>query len=1135
MSNRRKRSQQAFNYKEGFISKIQSYKVRGQNNFREAFAKTRRDLPIESFPNAVHTLLGSSAYKNLATHITFPPDYSNFTNCKTIIVDLDPDKAFYWTALVLGEFKETLSSFALRQADFDESLLHGNYSRAQEILNEIEDEFGVSIWFITKKLTLLQLSEGRSAQKKYVQDTIDTNEFSILAAMSAYFISMALDESLSIAQLEEDMSSFLEIKMLREFALCNILPYKINEIEDPSLLLMLEETQPLIDRLQAFISMAQLFVAKNGINPSSQIFKSIKLLESIPDVRIKRLISLADPQCIASDGEYLNALDNYTLGNYSGDYKITTDTIGVVSAKFAQLNSPPPSGEDASVAQKIVGCIFNMLTSPAQRKSLAPTLRKLSLYAGQPIAIQMAEFIKNGQDYLFDDEIDELAFLAAIGGNSDNPRNSKLLRKLNPDFSAPRSDSVTRKLYAALESGYEEGVALIDSLGIPNSRAQTYKGHLAHINNDLETAINHYKAAIACSNGFSRDRINKNLFRALFNSSRIQECVDLVADMQLNSTLTENSYPLIELSKQMVDTPDLSFSIRAAMVIHLTSKLDPEWERVLSDYYENIMYSLGVSRPSELTKSAPSITVDELIYFLRFICIPRILDDTTEFENPDEIDQERILICQKLIELDPINKDSYSSEIRSITKDGRVTDALNHIEASNIYVDEDGLKDYVEQSIKERFSKYRELSESPEMEAQAEQMVKNIERILSERIELKNIEFPAIDRKGILSNMLHYFVHNFALNPAYGLDTHLSSSIRHGKFEGHVRHPLAVANLLCSRDKGKLIFPNEWHHIIPDLGRAELESLRKSLERFTTKIEDLISNYVTNLLHIKTDTQPMGMFDLFATDQDRQELAEKIDLCSNHKELVDVLLNYCWELTVRSLNKIQHEIDSSLRRSIHAACNQLIRSIQDDLPEEAAVILVNSVIHARIESDNALSEIKSWFKRPVKARQEPFDLELAIDVASKQIENCYAKHSAFITKEIDISKKIQGKYLGGVVEIMFILFQNVILHSGFGTNKNTINVAAKLSGDNLEVIVKSQIDDAIDLDELSEQASEAVSNYNQHTALKMARKEGGSGLSKIWRINEYFFKRESRVALSVSSDRVFNATLTILNVEGMIC
>ncbi|HEQ1724565.1 TPA: hypothetical protein VEM20_005964, partial [Pseudomonas aeruginosa] len=142
-----------------------------------------------------------SAYKNLATHITFPPDYSNFTNCKTIIVDLDPDKAFYWTALVLGEFKETLSSFALRQADFDESLLHGNYSRAQEILNEIEDEFGVSIWFITKKLTLLQLSEGRSAQKKYVQDTIDTNEFSILAAMSAYFISMALDESLSIAQL----------------------------------------------------------------------------------------------------------------------------------------------------------------------------------------------------------------------------------------------------------------------------------------------------------------------------------------------------------------------------------------------------------------------------------------------------------------------------------------------------------------------------------------------------------------------------------------------------------------------------------------------------------------------------------------------------------------------------------------------------------------------------------------------------------------------------------------------------------------------------------------------------------------------------------------------------------------------
>lgn len=1122
--------------KNSFIRTLQIYSKansRSETNYREGLVLARKVTPSSLYPAIVDELFRSSIHKHLIAQLEFPKTYNEFLRIKTKVENLTEDQAFIWHASVLHKYIDQLSSFPSLQIELEELLLQGLLEEAKEKLDAIESLYGVSMWLIIKRLYLIQLMDGDSAQKTYVQKVIESPGFSILAALATYFISMASEEEQSLSQLEEEMGAFLTMDLMKEFAKFCILPYRLHEIDALGSVLSLMEHQPLLDRLQSFIAMAQIGTARNGISTDSHIYNAVKMLESLPDPRIHKILALAEQSNEATDQDYIDGLANYTRGDYSLVTGQSTDLIELIATSHAHLNTPPYDGAPQNLYQKIIFWMYQILRHPNDASESFANLKKVSIFfTGISLPARVTAFLQCKQDYIFDDEIDVQSNLVAISGRIDNPKNWKIYQNLNPDFVLPvNSVDLTSMLYKSLSLDYEEGIIALGTLGVPKYREEAYKGHLASKDKKLALAAEHYKNSIFHGGDYVKNRGYKYLFKSLFDDFKFSDCAKLLVDIHLNGIDVLSTYPIAQLAEHLLNNQALTSDVTTAIVVRLASLLDQDWEKSLSDIYENIMDSMDEDRPSNISSENFPGSTKELIFFYRYICVTRILGDTTAFTSPEDIDQERILICQKLIELDSPNVGAYSTEIRSITRNSKVSAVIKQIEASNIYVDEEGIKLATDTNIRERYIKYKELMASPEKDAKTQELAKNIEKIIGDKIDVKNMEFPAVDRKGILSNMIHHFVQNFALHPAYGLDTHLSSGIRHGKFEGHLRNPLATHDLLCSRDKGRMIFPKGWDEKIPTMSPKERSFLFKALERFTVKIESLIDNYLLHLLHIRTDTQPVGMFYMFASEEERADIGEKISICSDHKEFVGVLLEFSWELTIRSLSKIQGEIDVALRKNVINAFELLLNTVSDN---EIYTPVVNSIINSRIEADKVISEVKAWFKKPIKARHDPFDLDLALDVGSKQIENCYAKHKASVTRHINTPIKFQGKFMGGVVEVIFVLFQNVLLHSGHGEGNNNITFTADKNGDNLTISVKSYVSNGTDLLELSQLAASAVSKYNDKL-LPMARKEGGSGLSKIWRIMNYYLKKESNISLTVSDSGQFSTTLTIHNVEDLLC
>src|SRR5690606_7482017 len=135
--------------------------------------------------------------------------------------------------------------------------------------------------------------------------------------------------------------------------------------------------------------------------------------------------------------------------------------------------------------------------------------------------------------------------------------------------------------------------------------------------------------------------------------------------------------------------------------------------------------------------------------------------------------------------------------------------------------------------------RYIELLKTPGLEYQAEKLSKRIGEMLSSKghPEFRDLKLPASEKEGLWQSMLLDVVQEFAMNPAYGLDTHLSTSIRHGAFEGHLRSPFAVEDLLCTARDGVHLLPEGWSHRLPDVTSPELEMVRKHLSKFTHKFD----------------------------------------------------------------------------------------------------------------------------------------------------------------------------------------------------------------------------------------------------------------------------------------------------------
>ncbi|MES2264295.1 MAG: hypothetical protein V4724_37785 [Pseudomonadota bacterium] len=1101
---------------------------------RIGLTRARARIDPSLFPQIVSTLGQQSIYKGLFALSTFPNRPDQLISLPRL-GPISEDGEFLWTACVLKLFANKIHNFVKMKENFYSKFVNGEYSDAEIILELIEKEFGISLWLIQYKLQLFQLHKGLESQKNYVETILSTEGINSLSAWVCYFFSLRSEANVSFAKLNDELLNILPSPGLGEYVLNHILPYDLTAVREPQFPVSWEEPNPIIDRFETLVSMLQIKLSRERKSVSKNIALCLRELNGIGDIRLRRLDSiLAKEVSISSDSALIKQADSYTSGHYSEVDVLTCESLELIARASIFMVENQEFSKVSIRGQMIASMREILILSPhAQQHRLS--LKKIALTCPKhEIAIQAASFLERDHDYILTEKYSDLEYLATLNGSLENPWSMALVAGFENrsnwvaelSRSHPKSMSINlRKIIYCNGQGTS-----IDELSgrLPLHRLSVYKGHIEISKNNLQEAIHCYTFAAKHANIFVSSHAKRYLYDALYADHRYKECLNLIIDHVLLNPSAVFAYRINELVKVCLEKNELLANIDLAILLHLNVvHVHPRWEKELSDIFENVLYDASVSKPSELFALEKKFDQAREVYFLRNICTPRFLGDTTCFSSVDEIEEERIAICQHLLSIDSKDKEEYLSEIRGITRDINVAHLLKKVQASKIYVDEAGLRQSFETTLLDTFLRYQKLLESPVLAYKAEKLSKRLEEMLTMKgsPEIKELKLPASEQHALFETLRHDFCVEFAYSPAYGLDTHVSTTIRHGAFEGHIRTPFASEDLLCKKRDKEFILPKAWASRLDYLNDDEQNQVRRILGRFTTRIEELISEYLVKKIQVRENGND-GMFIFEANEKAIDDLRGTITKATDYNAFLERFFEHAWQLVDESMEIIRYDLNTNLLKQVNSACDALILGCEQALGHDKIIQVVDAVVRSQTAFQSAVVEVAEWFRRPQDLSRDPFDFEVAVHVALQQVKNCYVKTPLEESLKLNVPEKIEGKLLDGICEIFFILLQNVILHSGLSDQVIPVFVSADRIGDTLVVSCRNELSSELDLEIRKQLAKEAIKKYEGDTALRLARVEGGSGLSKIWRIAEFDLRVGHKIDIKVGDDRTFTTIVT---------
>lgn len=1102
-------------------------------SLRNGLANARLLTDCLHFPKIVEELKATPSYLRLIAQTQFPPRLEDMKKGVTGLFLLDTESELIWSGAVLLAFKEKLIAFMEQKNNFDSAFLAGDLETANEILNEIESSYGQSIWLFKNRITTLQLLYGLKEQKDYLERIINTNFFSVHGALIAYHASIRSEENVTFFELESELNELPGDAA--QYFTYHLAPSNLDQITNPAIIQCIEETQPLIDRLMAHISMCLLYFAKDDYD-EQHFSEIIKLSSWIPDNSIQSIVQIHSNKPITINTNELALYNQYAQGVKSIKYSSLTPRLIEVFAYNRAFNPEAPTNQPSSILEETADLLSKAITYASDPIKIKNRLRKISLLSPSlDLAINITAFLEKSSLNPALPFTTTKSRLSLICSSISNPRSWQKLKSENKssrisfDLKAEQRNMDVVRLFELMEKDFLESRHEILKLKIPTHRQHTYAGHLAYKNGHYSEAENHYQLALQAIEPLPTDQIRSYLFDAIFAQRKTVEAVRLAVDHYLRNPNAVELYPFKELSAAALNTPPLKDDIATAVLISITARhTDPKWERKLSDIHENILSKYNVSKPSELGGARVDFDPRMLIYFLRYVCVSRILDDSSAYDSVEEIEAERIAVCQLLTALDPINKSIYSSEIKDITRNENIAAIWHQYQSSKVYVDEGGLKNYLATYFKEIFNRYILLRDSPALNTQAENLAKALERILKDKNpDFKNIKLPASESEALFNTMIQQFITAFATHPAYGLDTHLSTAVRHGVFEGHIR--TALINMLCPKYENDYLLPRSAQKKLACYEKSQID-IRTALIRFTRKVENLISKYLSEYFRIRSDSDPAGLFSFTLTEEVRAESMERLFTISDYEEFMNELFALAWQLTDISTIAIKENITSSLGKQIYQSFDVVLDSLKPTIEYGAFRVIEQEVIEARLRIQKTLEDLAEWFNRPQISHPDEVDLEMVLAVALKQIENCYTDNILTPSVKYITDKKINGKLLTSLVETLFILLQNIIIHCGIKRELRDVNIDFQYSDGKLSITIDNPIDESIDIKKLEQNIVEALERYKKGTGLNKASTEGGSGLSKIWRIMEYEVKKPHHLELSVRG-RVFRASLSIESID----
>lgn len=985
-------------------------------------------------------------------------------------IDL-PDEII-WTALILQQRSSALNRFNEISGNISNSVLNGNNTQALEHLDEMDRSLGFSLWSIETRLALLQIAHGQTEQRRHSEEIIEIAGRSF-AAFVAHHVSRRNQDDVRLhrfcSRFRRQMQSWDLTEDLRDYISYRVMGEAPSAHDSLGHLLRHDQTSSTIDLYETFLFVIRrsisLFRSQSGPSTmSSALAYSLDIIRDIKDSRtakMRMLLHIAHPADAKHPPTDRATSESYWAGTYD-----QTDAL----ARAAILRSTADTSAliYAARSRALLGQVQNIETPPSDA-----LLSQLAMVFGRTDSSERAHAELTRFCLNFRCLPSAPAIQAAVEievrrtiGSEQELRETKLLTSgvLDPlDAHGLAADTRAAVLHAATEAGATDDqvefarllsgeVSPSDASHLaarlaPERRAALFaESHLARGEHD--EALVYARELLQSTNPALRAEGGRLEVESRLHQGDIEAAMDRIASLCVTNDSMRFALPLHRLyfnRRFKTFKPFLAnlstlitFDLRYRQTEHMDDRTHLRWA------CDEFFVKRGYVRPSDIAADVSLFPKDQLVYFLRRICVPSILEACRSLPTSRSTEEERLNLCSLLVDLDPLNAEVYHEEITTLAAKLLVEEGVRLVDKSRIYVDTAGLTRWAERELRSTYELYltRRTVSKQSSEKEFEALVRD--HILAKKpLPEHYLRLPSEESDALLIELVETLRREFLLNPEHGLNSFLSMRIRHGSLVNALRGPLEEHLLAATHDATTdKYFPNEQR--VAQLGDLDERSKHDTIDMLCSLSEEydgLINEKIKPCIQIQTAEhkdaligRPLPPVLLHAIRHDTSYLSD-----------FNAFLELCFQLFRTRLTEELREAQEVIRGIYSVNADNIFQMTFeqiDRLPQVVSVAqLRDSVLKAKSDAYGALTKVLGWLKiEDIRSVDNSYTLSQVLDVAVESANRTLRGFHPVVCKTVDGETRMGSSVLGEISDIVFIAWDNAFKHSQLVSPKMDIHL-----------------------------------------------------------------------------------------------
>lgn len=499
------------------------------------------------------------------------------------------------------------------------------------------------------------------------------------------------------------------------------------------------------------------------------------------------------------------------------------------------------------------------------------------------------------------------------------------------------------------------------------------------------------------------------------------------------------------------------------------------------------------------------IDTDMLVFLGRFVFIEEVMERSPEISTSRGLSEERMRVLQVLARIDDRRASTYMSEIKEITYSLEVKEGAQYFDRSRIYVDVDGLKRWASGAISDDFDRFQALQASSGADVGAiDSALAELRRyILDPEAGLPRqiLESGSTEADRLFEQMIVRLRQEFLFNAVNGLDVFLSVRVRHGSFSGNLKAPLEEAGLNPHHrgsSKKNAQASAIWAQL-EGLGHELAASLHTALLECWTQIGGEVQEFARRQIQIKGANNPEGMIECpltrFHINLLKLETFQEVGI----EGFVDRCVQIFYVSVAFGLEKLRQSLVVEFKERIDSILGVFSDDARRLLESFDAPLLFDALARSRTMMAYSIERVASWFVVPEsQVTGKTYSFAQIVEISLQVTKNARVGFAPHLL--LDINDSLPPFSIGSgafiVADALFIMFDNVFLHSGINGRPNIeLTVGAIEDG---AILIRMENDVAAEVEQSSSERLDEIRALIEKGEVSVrSRHEGGSGLLKL--------------------------------------